>query len=242
MLELNITPDTNFLQTRSTYRLSVSISENDFHLNERFVSATIDWGDGSEVTEIEKAQIPDGQTATTAVIYEHVYEKKGSYTVTVTARNYRTPNPDKATAFYYITITDATVEVESVTARTLVGPILPRDTGSPNREQWSLDTGKGLAVIESSIKLLLSTQVGEWVYNPSIGTDISRHIFDQNDSDLDARLRETITTAINRYAQFVKLATINVKQDQLNNSVTLDLTFLHTSARQSFNVNLNYVL
>lgn len=165
--------------------LSVLIVDDRPYIVSKYVEFTVDWGDGSVTYFSDKVLSPFGPT-----VLDHTY-LAGSYTITVSAWNYRSPQPDRVAKSLPVFIAGdgaQTLIVQPV----IFGPILPRDVGSSNKLDWEFNSSQDNALLASSAKLLLSTVIGERLMNPSYGTGISALIFDPQDATTEGALYQEL--------------------------------------------------
>jgi phage baseplate assembly protein W len=165
--------------------LSVLLVDDRPYIANKYVEFTVDWGDGSVLYSSAKALSPVGPT-----VLDHTY-RAGSYTITISARNYRSPQPDEVAKSLPVFVTgdvSSTLIVQPV----IFGPILPRDVGSPNKLDWEFNSSQDNLLLASSAKMLLSTVIGERLMNPSYGTGVSALIFDPQDATSEGALYQEL--------------------------------------------------
>ena len=109
----------------------------------------------------------------------HTYDA-GVYTLHVYVSNRLYPVPDTVHVTRQITVTPVITEP----VYSIIGPILPKDSGFPNRDTWLLDTATDNFVIESSLKSLLLTARGERLHFPEFGTNLRNLVFTVIGDDL----------------------------------------------------------
>lgn len=218
--------------------LSVAFQETDTNLQDRLVSGYIDWGDGSPIEVIEQMSITEGDT-TSALIFER-FLQYGKHVIKVVGTNYRSPDPDTDTVIFFINrIRSSTVQTAKRAVST--GPILPRDVGSPNAQQWELNIGTNLMTIESALKVLLLTQKGERLHDPDFGTNISRFVFQPDDSVLMSLIQQDIAQAVEKYAPYAVIQSLSVNRKLNQRSLAVEVRFITQYAgQQPIQVNLAF--
>lgn len=218
--------------------LSVAFQETDTDLEGRYVSGYVDWGDGSPAEQIAQQSITVGDT-TDAVLLERVLAV-GKHVIKVFGTNLRAPTPDTDTTLFFVErrrSNAAQVERRILTT----GPILPRDVGAPNAQQWELNIGQNLLNIESSLKVLLLTQKGERLHDPDFGTNIARFVFQPDDSVLISLIRQDISQAVERYAPYAVIQSLNVNRKLNQRALAVEVRFITQFAgQQAIQVNLAF--
>jgi phage baseplate assembly protein W len=238
MLKVLATPDTTFLAT-GVYRLVLAIQEDDTMLRNQLVSATLDWGDGTPVVVVADRQPVVLNNATTPVLYEHTYQVGGQYVAKVAASNYRAPTPD--TDLYVAFINLSVEAADRAPGQDIkVGPILPRDVGFPNKDQWNFSMARDLLTVESAVKLLLTTVKGERLMEPDFGTSLNRFIFDQNDAVIDGLVQQEILMAVERWAPFVSVQAIQMNRGRDRHRLGVEVQLVAKPQQQPFMVNLSF--
>lgn len=195
--------------------LSFTISDDTF----RYVTATVEWGDG------QTTLFPRQVTPITALA-AHAYGP-GTYSVRITAANFRAPRPDTAvwtgTVSFYQTPGGAPPVPVSESGYSLIGPIFPRPTGYPGPRDWNWQIATDNILIEEALWLLLTTSPGEYLGDSKFGVDLRGNIFDPNDGTSAAIARTDITTAAARYVPSAQLASFNTQQ--IGNQMALQTVF-----------------
>lgn len=239
MLRLIVTPDLTAL-SNGVVSVTVAIEETDTFLLNRFVEGNIEWGDDSiDQTIVKQAIVLGNQT--TAVTYTKEF-LPGKYVVKISAANFRMPTPDTDLVVIYVDATQDTSTVSEEADIVTVGPILPRDLGFPNPNQWNFDLGRDLQCTESAIKMLLSISKGERLMDPEFGTDLQRVIFEPDDGKgtIDSLIQQEILLAVEKFAPFVTVQSISVTRIDPSRKVNVDVRFISKPKRQTFQVNLNF--
>jgi phage baseplate assembly protein W len=239
MLRLIVTPDTSGL-SNGVFRVTVAIEETDKFLLNRYVEGNIVWGDGSTDQTIPKQSIILGNQ-TTAVTYTRQF-LPGKHVVKISAKNFRLPTADTDLVVIYVDASQTTTTTPEPSQVVTIGPILPRDQGFPNPDQWNFDLGQDLECIESAIKMLLSVSKGERLMDPEFGTDLQRVIFEPDDGKgtVDSLIQQEILLAVEKFAPSVTVQTITVTRVDASRKVNVDIRFISKPKQQTFQVNLNF--
>lgn len=188
------------------YAVSVLLVEDSGTLPTAQVSGTVDWDDGSPVETFPYTETVSG----TLAIQATRRISNGNHVISVYGSNFRAPVPDKVRVNF-----DVTVEQPSQPAPAnalIYGPILPRDDGYPNAKQWSFNTGVDNGVLESSIRMLLSTVRGERVMQPDYGTNLRQLVFEHQQPGMESQIQEEIVRAVTRWEPRVKFVALNINK------------------------------
>ena len=212
--------------------INVTVAEDDASLSAMYVSATLDWNDGSEL-------VTTGAAAGEVGINLSKFLLPGFYVITITARNYRAPLHDVVVVKYLITVDSG--KLSSNPPRIVYGPILPRDTGSPRVDTWQFDTGSDLLILESWVKMLLLTSKGERIMEPSYGTGLRRILFELDIRAVDTLVHEEIVGAFAAHLPAVKVERIDVARDAHRRDVTVYLALVSRLTQQAFQTNVVFV-
>jgi len=207
-------------------QLTISAAVSDSALGR--VSATVNWRDGT--TESFPAT-----TGTLAVSSSRLV-KPGFYAVTLRATNARYPVPDSAQATFSIQVHSAAQEPPP--SDLLIGPILPRDSGAPNAQDWIFNSGSGLGVLESSVKMLLSTQIGERLMS-DYGCRLTAVLFEPGLAGVESQVREEIVASLAAWEPRVRLLTATVDKTDAR-SVRVDLLLQSVLTEQNFGTFLEF--
>lgn len=195
------------------------------------VEGTINWNDGTPV-EVFPYTL---STAGTLAITSSRTVANGNHSISVSGHNFRAPTPDIVQTNF-----DITVERPSTPApanRLLYGPILPRDGGFPNPSQWNFDSGSDIGILESSIKMLLSTGLGERVMQPDYGTGLQRLVFEHQLPGFNALVQEEIVRAVTKWEPRVSFVSLSIQKTS-STSVTVYVTFASKLTSTVFSVDL----
>jgi phage baseplate assembly protein W len=155
---------------RTDVEVALRVTEDDVTLVGQQVTATVDFGDGNPVA------IPVASAVLRAELTRAL--PAGSYSVRARAQNFRAPTADVIDRAFTVRVGNAAQS--SRVAPSLIAPILPRDVGYPGLTDWNFDTGVDLAVLESSVLLILSTFKGQQLMRPERGTNLDKLVFEQD--------------------------------------------------------------
>ena len=217
----------------ATATISAFVHETDPLLASRVVSASLDWNDGGAVSSFPK----------TNGGYLHVKAsrllKPGQSVVRLTAQNYRTPIEDRTSVNYFITVTSPVPTAKP--QRYVFGPILPRDSGYPNTDQWEFQLSADLLILESSVKMLLLTAKGDRVMEPTYGTNLRRILFESQLSGVDSLIQDEIISALALWEPRIELGGMTLKRDPNNRNVMVNLVLISKLNKQAFETSVEFV-
>lgn len=200
----------------------ISIVEDDEFLSSKLVQGEVDWGDG----EIE--QLSSGATASPLEVgkLSHTF-KAGFYNIVISAVNFRSPTPDSKTKAFPLTVLQS-VNSADVEIGDLFGFILPKDQGFPSAEQWQFNSGKDLEIIQSSVKMLLSTAKGERLMDPQYGTKLREIIFNQMEDDVQTFAENEIQSALQQYEPRAQFNHLSVSKGDREITIAVQLVWNKT--------------
>ena len=147
----------------------------------------------------------------------------GSYRITATATNFRYPIPQIASVRLNLVV-NGILPVANSAQFSIIGPIIPEDTGYPDAEEWNLNIGQDDRLLASNLKMLINTPVGSRLMDPNYGTAISTSIFDMDQNAIQDFLQTQIGTAITTYEPRCKLTGIDYAFSSTSRSATLVVT------------------
>jgi phage baseplate assembly protein W len=195
------------------------------------VGATLDWNDGTPPVIFTPGN-PINISATRNLFV-------GSYYITLSAFNYRQPQPDQTAIYFSVQIQPQ--QILAMPQDYLFGPILPMDSGFPNARQWNFNLGTNLDVLKSSVKMLLITTKGERVMQPTYGTLLRRVIFEPSTNSISTIVQQEITEALTEFEPRVNLETFNIqKADANGRSVVVNATFLSKISQSTFSLSIPF--
>lgn len=207
------------------------IIEDDPNLAGMFINGTLNWNDGSIPTVY-------AAVAGTLTIDEDKGLTNGVYVVNVLGQNYKAPTPDIVAVNFPVNVIQEAAKAPP--QRLIFGPILPRDSGFPNADQWLYNTESDLLILESSVRMLLLTAKGERLMEPEYGTNIRRILFELSINGIESAIQEEIVSALTTWEPRLQLQTISVERNR-DRSVTVNCAFLSKLSTQGFNINLEFV-
>lgn len=215
-------------RTGILYRVRATVSESDTSLPTRSISGTLDWNDGKSVDSFSG-------TNSVAVDYQRVLAP-GTYLIRLSARNYVLPTPDTRVVSFAVQV------LPGLTTGTpplvIYGPILPRDAGFPSSKDWQFDSSSDLYVLESSAKMLLGTQVGERVMEPTYGTNIRTFLFDPNTEAMETLIQQEIVDALAKWEPRLSLSSLTIQRDANRRNVTVQCALISKLSGKGFEVPL----
>jgi phage baseplate assembly protein W len=209
------------------------VHETDVLLPNQVVSAYLDWNDGGATVLFPK--IVGGLLHVSATRFL----APGQYVIRLNAQNYRSPLQNKVAVNYFVTVTSTTPV--SNPQKYIFGPILPRDSGFPNVNQWEFQLDSDQLILESSVKMLLLTSKGERVMEPNYGTNIRRILFELQIAGIDSLLQDEIVSALALWEPRVELQSLTLQRDQNNRNVCMNLVLISKLSKQAFETSVEYV-
>ena len=214
----------------ATIALDYYLYEDNEFLPFQAVYALLDWNDGSALVEYQRQTQP-------IHINDSKFLRNGQYNITVIGRNYATPRYDSVTFTISLTI------LQNYTIPNppfyIYGPILPRDTGHPNRNEWLFDIDSDLKILESSVKMLLKTKRGERVMQPQYGTNLQQLLFENDPKTVIGLATQEVTSSLSQWEPRVQLIALDATNNG-DRSITLNLTLLSKLSQQPFQANVVY--
>ena len=93
----------------------------------------------------------------------------------------------------------------------------------PNQDGYFATTKTTVDSIKNNIKLLLQTEQGERVFQPNLGMNLKRLLFEQITEDTTIEIENNIVDTFQRWLPFVDLRDIQINTD--NNQVNVNITF-----------------
>jgi len=251
MLSISITsnpsnPTTIGSHGYAVVSLAFSVIENDTTLVNRYIKGTVSWGDtpteypfSNFAPDNGHSYIDGSNPGEVRFQYTHSYKEKGLYIIRIKAENFRVPNPDKV-----LSITEANivsnVQTRPKTSKVIYGPILPRDAGYPNSEDWSLNSGQDLQILESSVKMLLLTAKGERLMQPRYGTNLKSMLFSPNSEDIEPQIKDDVSAAISSWEPRVKLLDMKIDRGEGNRFATVTCILQSALTDGTFTLTTNF--
>jgi phage baseplate assembly protein W len=171
-----------------------------------------------------------------AIEVRHLYPG-GIFVATASFTDFSSPTPNTAAASIMVNVSFSSLATSA--APVVFGPILPADQGFPNKNQWDFNFGQDLAVLVSSIKMLLNTEPGERIALPEYGCALRRKIFDQiNDASTASDIQGDIQTAISNWEPRVGINNINVALNPSARSITVQLSLYSKLDQRNFQMEV----
>jgi len=195
------------------------------------VRAQLDWNDGTLPVQYAEQDSPLVVHATRNLGF-------GIFSIELTGYNTRSPEPDQVSVLFPWQITQ--LNQAALPARNIFGPILPRDSGTPNPQTWNFDLDADLRLIQSNLKMLLITAKGERVMLPNYGTNLKRIIFELNVATIETFLQQEIAQAVAMWEPRVTLQTIFIEREADKRQISVQALFLSRQSGQPIDVNLQF--
>jgi len=216
------------------YELQARVVEDDTSLPVQSVEAAIDWNDGLQPETFNYMLSVNGTLSIDSVRQLSV----GNHVLRLEGQNFAAPTRQVEGVNFSVVVTPRVQKAPDT--RIIFGPILPKDTGFPNNQQWNFTTGTDLEVLASSVKMLLITGKGERVMEPDYGTNLRLLLFEAMTDGMEAVAQREIVEAITRWEPRVSLVSISVTRTPDNKSITVDCIFFSKLSQQNFNLPLSF--
>jgi len=192
-----------------------------------YLSGTVSWDDGS------RPVVYNGTTAGTLVIDTFRNLQPGNYVVQVAAHDYSTPVWETVSVNFAFVV--RALDGAPVRAPLIYGPILPKDGGYPNPDQWNWNRGEDIEILASSVKMLLTTNKSERIMQPEYGTNLSMILFEFQGNGIESIVQQEIVDALTKWEPRVSLQYLSVQRNDAN-SVSVYASFLSKLNQQDFHV------
>ena len=96
----------------------------------------------------------------------------------------------------------------------------------PNQDGYFKTTKTTVESIKNDIRLLLQTERGERVFQPNLGMNLRRFLFEQITEDTPIQIENDIVDVFETWLPFVELRDIQVNTDnQDRNQIDINITF-----------------
>lgn len=192
-----------------------------------YVTGTLYWDDGSLPV------VYNGTTSGTLTIDTERNLQPGDYVIKVEGHNYALPLRQAASVNFACSVRPLNQVPDKVPV--IYGPILPKDTGFPNPDQWNWNRGEDIEILASSVKMLLTTTKGERVMQPDYGTNLRVILFELQSTGIEGLVQTEIGDAITRWEPRVGLRFLTVTRTG-EREVTVDATFVSKLNQRDFNI------
>lgn len=210
--------------------LALFVHELDTDLPVQSLSGTLDWNDGGPVSVFTGSG--------TLAVQDYRDLGPGDYVFQFHAHNYALPVAHHASINLALKVKPAVVT--AVPEPILFGPILPRDQGFPGAQDWLFNNGTDLRILESSLKMLLTTTKGERLMEPDYGTNLRKILFEANVQSVESVVHEEIVNAVSRWEPRVQLQQAVVNRDPNGRQITVVATFTSTVSGRGFELVLQF--
>ena len=98
----------------------------------------------------------------------------------------------------------------------------------PNQDGYFKTTKTTVESIKNNIKLLLKTEQGERVFQPTLGMGLKRFVFEQINENTSIEIENNIVDVFDTWLPFVELKDIDINIDPTNqeqNKIKINITF-----------------
>ena len=100
----------------------------------------------------------------------------------------------------------------------------------------------GVEDINRSLEILFTTQPGERIMQESYGSDLSEFVHAPMNATNLTRIKRVIETAIRRHEPRIVLNTVNLRPDQAEGLILIDLVYTVRSTNSRFNLVFPFYL
>ena len=114
--------------------------------------------------------------------------------------------------------------IEDKDTRVSVGLDLPV-ARVPNKDGYFATTKTTIESVKNNIRLLLQTQKGERVFQPNLGMNLKRLMFEQMTEETTIQIENNIVDVFQRWLPFVEVRDIAIINLNDLNQVTIDIKF-----------------
>jgi phage baseplate assembly protein W len=192
-----------------------------------YVTGTLNWNDGSLPV------VYNGTSAGTVTIDAYRNLQPGDYTVTVEAHNYAPPVWNTVSVNFAFEVRPLNMPPDKVPI--IYGPILPKDAGFPNPDQWNWNRGEDIEILASSVKMLLTTAKGERIMTPEYGTNLRLILFELQTTGIEGLVQQEIVDALVKWEPRVTLQFLSVEKTG-DREVTVNASFVSKLNQRDFNI------
>ena len=199
------------------------------------LTGTLDWNDGSR--PIVYTGTTYNGTGTIALDVRRSLHA-GTYIVHFEASNYEVPVSESLSANFPVQVVVAS---GAVSVPIVYGPILPKDQGYPNSEQWNFNRGSDLEIIVSSLKMLLMTNKGERIMLPEYGTNLRLLLFEFQSPGIVSMCQQEIIDATTKWEPRAALNFLTVDKTG-DREVTVNALFTSKLNQQQFPLSLPFTV
>ena len=96
----------------------------------------------------------------------------------------------------------------------------------PNQDGYFSTTKTTIESVKNNIRLLLQTQKGERIFQPNLGMNIRRFLFEQITEDTQVQIENDIVDTFATWLPFVELREIDINADnQDKNQINIKIVF-----------------
>ena len=95
----------------------------------------------------------------------------------------------------------------------------------PGGDGYFATTKTTIEAVKTNIRLLLQTNQGERLFQPSLGMNLKQLLFEQMTEDLSIQIENDIVDVFQRWLPFVDLRNIEVNRRDDINQVTINIEF-----------------
>jgi phage baseplate assembly protein W len=203
-----------------------------------YITGTLYWDDGSLPV------VYNGTSAGTIVIDATRNLQPGQYVARVEAHNYAVIPEDCGRPHWNTVSVNfgfyvQPIDKQPVKTPLIYGPILPKDTGYPNQDQWNWNRGEDIEILASSVKMLLTTRKGERIMQPGYGTNLHAILFELQTTGIETLVQQEIVDALVLWEPRVSLRSILVERTA-ERDVTVTADFVSKLNQRDFTIPMTF--
>jgi phage baseplate assembly protein W len=90
---------------------------------------------------------------------------------------------------------------------------------------WFATTSTTIEAIKNNIKNLLNTDPGERFFQPNLGLNLKKYLFEQMDDEIQFKVEDEIIKTFQFWLPFVEVNNMNINQDRDRNKITIKVDF-----------------
>ena len=116
--------------------------------------------------------------------------------------------------------------IEDQDTRVSVGLEMPLGRQPGNSEGYFATTSTTMDAVKENIRMLLLTQKGERLFQPNLGVNIRRFLFEQITADTEIQIENDIVDTFEMWLPFVELREINIDlSEQDKSKMNIEIKF-----------------
>ena len=96
---------------------------------------------------------------------------------------------------------------------------------SDGKDGYFASTNTTIEAVKNNIRSLLNTERGERLFQPNIGLNLKKYLFDLMDEDTIITIQNEISSTIKFWLPFVNITNINVNRQDNLNKINIKINF-----------------